>query len=144
AFTRSPKNDAPRWSSASSTARAECESGRLAGSGCTVRDRQTAPRSLRNNAIGVVRIGPDLCPFDDAAGDSRPQAISPERHRPSSHNGSYSPSRAGSTSASQAPAGTSYPSSSSSTAPSPSGPSALASGATRDRKSTRLNSSHLG
>src|SRR5437879_8264559 len=73
----------------SSTARAECESGRLAGSGCTVRDRQTAPRSLRNRAIGVVRIGPDLCPFDEADGDSRPQAISPERHRPSSHNGSY-------------------------------------------------------
>src|SRR2546421_6332827 len=72
-------------------ARAECESGRCAGSGCAVMDCQTTPRSLRNSAIGVVRIGPDLWPpFDGAAADSRPQAISPERHRPSSHSGSYS------------------------------------------------------
>src|SRR5207247_10040155 len=113
------------------TALGETETAVLVELDCPVMNRLTVPRTLLSRASGVVGVDPDLGPFHDAAGDSRPQATSPERHRPSSHNGSYSPSRAGSTSASQAPAGTSYPSSSSSTAPSPSGPSARASGAAR-------------
>ena len=141
AFTRSPKNDAPRPSSTSSTARPACDSGSSLGSGSGVRDRQTAPRSRRNRATGVVRIGPDFLfrvpPSAFRVAVSRPQAISPERQSPSSHSGSYSPSRAGRTSVSQAAAGSSKPSSSSSTAASPSGPSARASGATRCQRNRK-------
>src|SRR2546427_657756 len=53
---------------------------------------QTSPLSLLNSAIGLVRIGPDFVfrvPTSAfRAGLSRPHAISPERHSPSSHSGS--------------------------------------------------------
>ena len=69
-----------------------------------------APESV----IGVVRTGVALRspPFGRVLrGRSRAQAMRPERHWSSSQDGSYSASRAGRISVSQAPAGASKPSS---------------------------------
>src|SRR5258706_12016494 len=92
ALTRSPKNNAPRDSKAANSALPVEESGNVVESTSGLPALQISPRSRRNSAIGVLFTGPTFLfrvppsPFRVAV--SRPHAISPERHNPSSHSGS--------------------------------------------------------
>src|SRR5205814_5407343 len=91
ALTRSPKNSAPRDSNAVSSAFPVDDSGSVAGSTSGRAARQISPRSRRNNAIGVLLTGPTFL-FRVPTSAFRvavnlPQAISPERHNPSSQSG---------------------------------------------------------
>ena len=114
ALTSSLRNDGPRARSALRTSRAPSVRWRSSDS-TWLADRRNAASARRRRAraetarrarrrSGPARSGPP-------AGLSRAQPISPVRHSMSSHAASYRSSRAGSTARSQAPAGSSTPSS---------------------------------